>query len=134
MKRLLTFWVLILLMGCSTESLQIQTSFPFTLTTDPLPTQLKKGAPLDIPLTITPERLTTQSQYRIKWQTLNTLSGQLQVGKFLLDANVFTSLTELSQTVTFLPTDVGTYSLNLIIVDQSGNSQQLPVTFTVTNL
>ena len=118
-------------LSCSSESLTIQQQFPFTVSSESLPSAIRAGVPVSFQLGLTPERLTTHSQYRLRWRTLSERQGELAVDKKGLLPGQFTTLESLTPTLTFMGKDAATYKFSLVITDESGVSKELPFEATV---
>lgn len=130
--RLLLLSVLLslLMLSCNSDSLNIQTKFPFTITNEPLPTAVKVGAPATFGLTITPERVTSLSQYTLRWRNQTDMPGVLYIGYASVDENKDTPLKTLNPTLRFTSTKAGSNNFEVIITDQDNVSQTLNLTVT----
>ena len=118
-------------LSCSSESLNIQQQFPFTLSGESLPSGIRAGVPVSFQLSLTPERLTTHSQYSLRWRNLSELQGDLAVDKKPILPGQLVTLASLTPTLTFVGKDVTTYKFSLVITDESGMSKELPVEVAV---
>lgn len=122
--------VSLLTLSCNSDSLNIQTQFPFTITYEPLPTAVKVGAPTTFGIMITPERLTTLSQYTLRWRNQTDLPSALYIGDTRAEENKATPLKSLNPTLRFTSSMAGSNNFELIITDQNNVSQKLNLTVT----
>lgn len=132
MRQLVSSLLLSLLMlNCTTDSLTIQTQFPFTITNEPLPTAVKVGAPATFSITITPERLTTLSQYTLRWRNQTDMPGALYIDYTSLEENKATPLKSLTPMLRFTSTVAGSTNFEVIVTDQDNVSQTLNLAVTI---
>ncbi|RYF67249.1 MAG: DUF3872 domain-containing protein [Cytophagaceae bacterium] len=127
---LLSLLVSLLMLSCNTDSLTIQTQFPFTITNEPLPTAVKVGAPATFGITITPERLTSLSQYSLRWRNQTDTPGTLYIDYTNVVENKATALKTLTPFLRFTSSVAGSNNFELIITDQNNVSQTLNLTVT----
>lgn len=120
----------LLLLSCNTDSLNIQTQFPFTVTNEPLPTAVKVGAPAAFNITITPERMTTETQYTLRWRNQTDMPGVLYIGYTSVEENKATTLKTLNPTLRFTSPKAGSNNFELIVTDQNNVSQTINLTVT----
>jgi len=118
----------LLMLSCNSDSLNIQTQFPFTITNESLPTAVKVGAPATFGLIITPERLTTLSQYTLRWRNRTDMPGALYTENTRVEENKATPLKSLNPTLRFTSSVAGSNNFELIITDQNNVSQTLNLT------
>ena len=118
--------------SCQDESLVTQTVFPFTVTTETIPTSVPKGGAATFELVVKPQRLTTTSNYTLRWRNLSALTGTLRLNGLVLTSNQPVVLANLTARLAFTGETAGSYSVELTITDQSGISQV--VTFAVTTV
>ena len=117
--------------ACSTESLSVQTQFPFSIATPALPLKSVAGQDILIPLRVSVDRITTQSAYSVRWRRLGSLTPVLLVDGKVLPAETLLKFTPPQALLTMRADSVGTYSFSLLVSDQSGESKELPLNIDV---
>ena len=128
MKKILLFTLLVLgSLGCSNESLTIQTQFPFTVKAESLPGKVKLDSPVEVQLRISPERLTTASAFSLKYRPLSEQTGLLSVDGVGVKSGQSIPTKSLTPTLLFKALSPGIYTFSVAITDQNGVSQQVPL-------
>lgn len=119
----------VFLTGCSTESLQIQTGFPFTVTTQRLPVSIRVGTNTSFDVMIISERTTSTTAYTARWHNLSVAPARLMLNGKVLTDNQPVSIPIKGSTAVFVPLDTAgtSYQFELSIVDQAGVTQTLPL-------
>lgn len=118
-----------LLTGCSTESLNIQTSFPFTVTTQTLPPSIKVGSRTAFDVGIVTERTTSTTAYTARWRNLSAAPARFLLNGAPVTDNQPVSIPLQGNTAVFVPLDTNatSYQFELNIIDQTGASQTVPL-------
>lgn len=132
------YWATSLLftvIGCQSESLHIQRSFPFQLEMDAFPTSISMQKPTSIGFGIKPDYLTTGNTYTFSWQVAAPAKGILLLNsKVLAPGSKMAVLANMSQllsdTLTYMPKDSGSHELTFRVFDEMGQAKD--TTFTLT--
>jgi hypothetical protein len=127
--------LLLIAMGCQTESLDIQRSFPFQLEMDAFPTSIPWEKPTSVGFGVKPDYLTTGNAYTFSWQVAAPLKGVLLLNKKALapggKAVVIANMSRiLRDTLTYMPADAGAHQLTIRVFNSMGQGKD--TTFTVT--
>lgn len=127
--------LLLAVVGCQTESLNIRRTFPFQLKMDAFPTSIPLRKPSSVGFGVKPDYLTSGNTYLFSWQVAAPLKGTLSLNKRVIASGgktvVSASMSRLlSDTLTYMPTDSGTHKLTFRVFDAMG--QQKDTTFTIT--
>ena len=118
--------------GCSSESLNVQRQFPFTLTGEAIAATVKPGVDIPFEVTITPERTTTTSVYQLKWRPLSEATGILRLNGTVLKPNALVTLTSLTPVLSFNGEVAGIHSFAVVVTDEARVSQSLTVAISVS--
>lgn len=119
----------LMLTGCSSETLNIQTDFPFTVTTQTLPASIRVGSQTAFEVGIVSERTTSLTAYTARWRNLSASPARLMLnGKLVID-NQPVSIPLKGNKAVFVPLDTAakSYQFELNVVNQSGQSQTIPL-------
>ena len=121
--------------GCQTESLDIQRSFPFSLSLDAFPSSIARHQPESVGLSVRTPYITAGSGYRFSWQLAAPRKGVLLLDKQVIAPGQLTAIQPttglvLPDTLTYIPADSGQHQLTLRIVDGAG--QRKDTTFVLT--
>lgn len=128
MKNILLLTLLTLgSLGCSNESLNIQTDFPFTVTAESLPAKVKVDMPVELQLTIRPERVTSATAFTLKYRTLSEEVGLLSVDGRAVKGGQTLPTKSLTPTLLFKAINPGIYAFSVAITDQNGVSREIPI-------
>jgi len=128
MKKILLLTLLALgSLSCSNESLTIQTDFPFTVTAESLPAKVKIDRPVEVQLTISPERITTASAFTLKYRTLSEEVGLLSIDGRPVKGGQSLPTKSLTPTLLFNAINPGIYTFSVVVSDQNGVSHEVPL-------
>lgn len=130
-----TSGLLLTVMGCQTEVLNIQRTFPFRIELDAFPTAIPLYKRTSIGFGVKPEYLTLDNVFMFSWQVAAPQKGILVLNKQVIEpgskAVVLASMSPLlSDTLTYVPIDSGQHQLTLRVFDTMG--QRKDTTFTLT--
>ena len=127
--------LLLAVMGCQTESLDIRRTFAFQFKMDAFPTSIPLRKPTSVGFGVKPDYLTLGNAYFFSWQVAAPLKGILTLNKRVIASGGNTVVSAnmsrlLSDTLTYVPTDSGSHKLTFRVIDTMG--QQKDTTFTLT--
>jgi len=119
----------LMLTGCSSESLIIQTTFPFTVTSQTLPASIKVGSRTSFDVSIVSERTTSSTAYQARWRNLSASPARLILNGSALADNQPVSIPVGGNTAVFIPLDTAAtnYQFEVSIIDQTGTTQTVPL-------
>lgn len=125
MKRMLILVLSVWMLGCVDDSLQVQTSFPFTVSADPLPSPASVKTDVSTILMVLPERTSTLDAYTIRVVSPTLPAPTVRVDGRALVLGVSTPLLRLNPRLSVESLTAGSYTLTIEISNREGTRQSL---------